>query len=267
MTVHTYPPGAPIWASSALGGPAGTGGIPSGAPGQGDSCDLRPALEASGITAGVQGNRGTCSVFALTQAIEFAIAKESGPGPRLSAEFLNWASNRATGDTEDGGFFSDLWKGYEAYGISSDEAMPYRAAFDAKAEPGPHARSDAEERRKAGLRLHWIKRWDPKRGVNDAELREIRKTLDRGWPVSGGFLWPKKQVWTEGVLQMCPRAEVFDGHSVLIVGYRNDPRGGGVFLIRNTAGPSRDGFLTAGYLKAYMNDAVWVDPSPGKPEN
>lgn len=246
----------------AEGRPQGQGKSISGTPARSDSCDLRASLEASGITPRVQGGRGTCSVFALTQAIEFALAKENGPGPRLSVEFLNWASNRATGDTEDGGFFSDLWKGFEAYGISREEAMPYRAAFDVKAEPDSAARTDAEQRRKAGLRLHWIKRWDPKRGVNDTELRQIRETLKLGWPVSGGFLWPKKQAWNEGVLQMCPRGEVFDGHSVLIVGYRNDPhrRGRGVFLIRNTAGPSRDGFLTSEYLKAYMNDAVWIDP-------
>ena len=167
----------------------------SGAPGTSDSCDLRPSLEAYGITARVQEKRGTCSVFALTQAIEFALAKEKGPGPRLSVEFLNWASNSATGDTEDGGFFSDLWRGFEAYGICTEDKMPYRTSYDAKAVPDSAARSDAARRREAGLRLHWIKKWDPKRGVNKGELRRIRNTLASGWPVSGGFLWPKKQVW------------------------------------------------------------------------
>jgi hypothetical protein len=228
----------------------------------GDSCDLRPALESFGITPRVQGGRGTCSVFALTQAIEFAVAKRSGRGPRLSEEFLNWASNKATADTEDGGFFSDLWKGFQAYGVCAEDRMPYRASFDPKARPDSAALSDARSRRKAGLRLHWIKKWDPKRGVNDRELRGIRKALALGWPVSGGCLWPKRPVWNDGVLGMCPRDSVFDGHSVLLVGYRKGP-GGDVFLIRNSAGPSRDGFLTSEYLKAYLNDAVWVDPPPG----
>ena len=247
----------------------GRGETPSGDPDRGDSCDLRPALESFGITPRVQGGRGTCSVFALTQAIEFATAKRSGKGPRLSEEFLNWASNKATADTEDGGFFSDLWKGFQAYGICTEDKMPYRSSFDRKTQPDTAALSDAQSRRKAGLRLHWIKKWDPKRGVNDRELRGIRKALSLGWPVSGGSLWPKRQVWNDGVLEMCPRDSVFDGHSVLIVGYRKDTRapGGYLFLIRNSSGPSRDALLTPEYLKTYMNDAVWVDPprdTPGR---
>ncbi len=52
-----------------------------------------------------------------------------------------------------------------------------------------------------------------------------------------------------------------DGHSVLLVGFRNDGTqpGGGVFLIRNSAGPSRDGMMTYDYVRAYLNDAAWID--------
>ncbi len=52
-----------------------------------------------------------------------------------------------------------------------------------------------------------------------------------------------------------------DGHSVLLVGYRDDKTqpGGGVFLIRNSAGPSRDGMMTYEYVRAYLNDAAWID--------
>lgn len=63
---------------------------------------------------------------------------------------------------------------------------------------------------------------------------------------------------------MCPPDEVFDGHSVLLVGYRDEARvpGGGVFLIRNSAGDGRDGFLPYEYVRAYMNDAAWVESAP-----
>ncbi|MGA2624748.1 MAG: C1 family peptidase [Bacteroidota bacterium] len=232
-----------------------------------DSCDLRSSLDSFGITARVQGNRGTCSVFALTQAIEFALAKRDGSVPRLSVEYLNWASNRATPDTEDGGFFSDLWKGFAAYGICSEESMPYQVKYDPKIEPSAAARTDAERRREAGLRLHWIKEWDSKRGLNPDELSRVLVTLAHGWPVSGGFLWPKRATWEKSVLQICPRDSVFDGHSLLLVGYKDDPAlpGGGVFLIRNSGGPGRDGFITYEYASAYMNDAVWVD-SDSPPE-
>jgi len=58
---------------------------------------------------------------------------------------------------------------------------------------------------------------------------------------------------------MCPPEEVFDGHSVLLVGYRDDPPGGGVFIFRNTNRGGRDGFMPYSYARAYMNDAVWIE--------
>ncbi|MFH1941361.1 MAG: C1 family peptidase [bacterium] len=225
------------------------------------SIDLRPNFEKFGLTPRVQGKRGTCSVFAITQAIEFALAKQGGRIDRLSLEFLNWASNEAAGDTLDGSFFSDLWTGFTKHGICVEKEMPYRSKFDARIQPSATALEDAKTRLEAGLRLHWIKEWDPNRGLTDIELQAVLQTLSEGWPVSGGFLWPKKAVWTDGILEMCPRDHVFDGHSLLIVGYRDDPNkpGGGVLLIRNSGGTSRDGYLTYEYAKAYMNDAVWID--------
>ena len=230
------------------------------ASGEGKSVDLRPAFGALGLTALVQGKRGTCSVFVMTQALEFAFAKQENRTRRFSAEYLNWASNRATNDKEDGGFFSDLWTGFEAYGISLESAMPYQEKFDPDIEPSPAAREDAEPRRKAGLELHWIKKWDSKRGLTDDELVRLLETLAAGRPVCGGFLWPKKAVWTKGVLEICPRDQVFDGHSLLLVGFKDDAKqpGGGLLLIRNSGGPSRDGGITYAYAKAYMNDAAWI---------
>ncbi len=235
---------------------------PAGRPdGQAEAVDLRPTLEGYGLTPRVQGRRGNCSVFAMTQAIEFALARKGDPVQRLSPEFLNWASNQAAGDKDDGSFFSDLWKGFAGHGICGEGDMPYAETFDPAAAPSRAALEDAATRRESGLRFHWIKEWDPKRGLNEAELAVVTATLAKGWPVSGGFLWPKKAVWTEGVLGMCPRDQVFDGHSLLLVGFRNDPKmpGGGVLLIRNSGGPSRDGFVTYEYALAYMNDAAWID--------
>ena len=92
-----------------------------------DTVDLRPSLftvESRPATArqpphllGLHGGR----------ALEFAVAKRQGHGTRLSVEFLNWAANQACGENEDGGFFSDLWKGFAAYGICCEDDMPYRA--------------------------------------------------------------------------------------------------------------------------------------------
>ena len=57
---------------------------------------------------------------------------------------------------------------------------------------------------------------------SEAGLDAIKQTLATGWPVCGGFRWPKQDQWKNEVLQMSP-AEVFDGHSVLLVGYRMTP--------------------------------------------
>ena len=51
-----------------------------------------------------------------------------------------------------------------------------------------------------------------------------------------------------------------DGHSVLLVGFRDDTAqpGGGVFLIQNTSKGPRDGAMSYEYVRAYMNDAAWI---------
>jgi C1A family cysteine protease len=62
---------------------------------------------------------------------------------------------------------------------------------------------------------------------------------------------------------MCEPHEVFDGHSVLLSGYRDEPShsGGGLFLIRNSGGPERHGAFPHAYARTYMNDAAWIEPT------
>ncbi len=225
------------------------------------SIDLRPVFKNWGLDPRAQGARGTCSAFVVTGALEYALASQERRGTRLSVEFLNWASNRATGNREDGGYFSDLWKGFAAHGICPEEEMPYRADFNPDLRPGAKALQDAEPRRSAGLRLHWIKPWDVTTGLTEAHLLEMKRTLSRQWPVCAGLRWPKQERWQSDVLEMAPPEGVRDGHSVLLVGFRDDPKqpGGGVFLIRNSSKSARDGSMTYEYARAYTNDAVWID--------
>jgi len=247
---------------AAMGAAARGASAPTGKQGKAPkSVDLRPAFQKWSLGTRVQGKRGTCSAFVVTGAIEYALASKQGRSAQLSVEFLNWASNKATKTAEDGGFFSDLWKGYTAYGICPEKEMPYLHHFDPAIQPTTSALARAKEIQKFALQLHWIKEWDPNKGLTEKQLAEVKRTLQRRWPVCGGFLWPKQQRWENGVLQMCPRDQVRDGHSVLLVGYRDDPvqPGGGVFLIRNSSGESRDGLMTYEYVRTYMNDALWID--------
>ena len=223
--------------------------------------DLRPSFEKWSLTPRRQGARPTCSTFTVTGALEYALAKRIGQGTRLSVEFLNWAANGACGDREDGGFFSDLWKGFALHGICAEPEMPYQVTFDAAAIPSVGATNDAHRRLSSPLRWHWIKEWDVTSGLTDDHLAAIKRTLYHGWPVCGGFRWPKHELWKEGVLQMCGPGNVRDGHSVLLVGYREDAAqpGGGVFIFRNTSGDAQDGAMPFQYAREYMNDAAWID--------
>ena len=134
--------------------------------------DLRAAFDKFGLTARLQGARPTCSVITVAGALEFAVAKRQGQTPRLSVEFLNWAANQACGDKADGGFFSDLWKGFGAYGICTEAAMPYEDGFDSSRQPSAAALADARTRLSLGLRLHWIKEWNVKTGLSADQIAQ-----------------------------------------------------------------------------------------------
>ena len=98
--------------------------------------DLRPLFADVGLTVRAQGPRNTCSVFTVVGAMEYALARQDGAKTRLSVEFLNWASNAAISERQDGGYFSDLWKGYEAFGVCDETDEPYRTKFDPELRPG-----------------------------------------------------------------------------------------------------------------------------------
>jgi C1A family cysteine protease len=225
--------------------------------------DLSPNFDRWGISTRPQGARGTCSVFAVVGALEYALATHQNHGVHLSVEFLNWAGHRATGRTVDGGFFWDLWDGYEQFGMCSEEDLPYASAFDAGLEPSAAVLNAALARRGVVARPNWVKEWEPETGLTDATFVEVKQTLATGHPVCGGFRWPKTAEWNDDLLAMAAPSDVFDGHSVLLSGYVDDPNtpGGGWFTIRNSQAADADGRLSYEYVRAYMNDAAWVEPA------
>lgn len=224
------------------------------------SVDLRPQFEKWKLDRRKQGARGTCSVFTVTGALEYAIANKQDRGVRLSVEFLNWAGHKAANRTADGGFFSELWDGFERYGICPEEELPYREEYKVDLQPTEEVLERAKQLQGLGLKYNWIKKWNPKTGLTIYQMNRVKRTLSQKTPVCGGFRWPKQAQWKEDVLQMCPPEAVFDGHSVLLVGYKEDATqpGGGVFIIRNSGGDGRDGYLPYAYVVAYMNDAAFV---------
>ncbi len=221
--------------------------------------DLRPVLKELHLAPRGQGERPTCSVFTFTGGLEFALGKARKKGARLSVDYVNWAANQERRQARDGGFFSDMWKGFARHGVCAEDEMPYGKKFDAERKPDEKAASSAKETMTLGLAEHWLKKWNPKTGLSGDEFASIKQALNSGWPVCGGFRWPKEPAWKDGVLQPCGADEVFDGHSVLLVGYRDDAAqpGGGVFLIRDS-GSGEDRAMPYGYAQSFMNDALWI---------
>lgn len=221
--------------------------------------DLRPVMKEWDLGPRSQGRRPTCSVFTFTGGLEFALSKARQKGARLSVDYVNWAANQERKQPRDGGFFSDMWKGFARHGVCREEEMPYGKKFDAERKPDEKAAATAKETMALGLSGHWIKKWNVRTGLSEDEFASIKQTLHAGWPVCGGFRWPKKEAWKDGILQMSAPEEVFDGHSVLLVGYRDDPAqpGGGVFLIRDS-GSGEDRAMPYGYARDFMNDALWI---------
>ena len=223
--------------------------------------DLRPRFADFGLTPKNQSPRGTCSVFAMTGLMEFELAVDSGKTVLLSEEFLNWASHQTNGRESDGTFFSDALNSIAAYGVCETKLWPYQKAFDPKASPSDRAKTNALTRRNVTGR--WIKRWNVKTGMSDAMLWRIRKSLASGHPVVIGMRWPNQEKYLPGnILAMPPEGQVFDGHSIILVGYKDDASqpGGGTVIFRNHAGTGwgDKGYarMPYAYVQAYGNDAL-----------
>jgi hypothetical protein len=203
--------------------------------------DLRHDFEAQGLVPRRQGARGTCSVFTTCSAIEWALAKHRGRAERLSVEFLNWSAGQFAGAPSDGNFFHNALGGFERFGVCAEDALPYRASYDAALAPAPAALADAAHLRdecRSALTVHWIVPWQANRfGVTDVELREIKSVIARGFPVAAG-----------------------SGHSRLLVGYRDDAAqpGGGIFITEDSA-LGRFDEVTFAFVEKDVADVFWIE--------
>jgi hypothetical protein len=224
---------------------APTAAIPesAGAAAETGDVDLRPQFLAHGLEPRGQGPRPTCSIFATTAVVEFALARTTGRGTRLSTEYCNWAANAATGRSDDGDFFHCALQGYQRFGICRDELWPYGATFAGDAPP-PDALVDAGKRAAtagAAVRVRWLRAIDGTRGLSRAQLEDVLATLRAGWPVAVGA-----------------------AHSRVLVGWRADAAasGGGVFLTLDSGRGVFDE-VTADYVMAETCDAFTVEAATG----
>lgn len=227
--------------------------------------DLRPEILRRKMLARSQGSRGTCSVFAMTFCIEFLLRKKRVLDEPLSVEFLNWAKNAATNQTKDGDFFDRIALGYARYGMLPESELPYARAYS----PTPALAPELLARAGAMPRLtgRFLKPWSTTEVVTEAQIGEIKRALKRGLPVATGLRWPRegklKTVNRDGlrVMDFVPASDVFDGHSIVLVGYAQKEQ---VWVFANWAGPDWSdkgfGYLHDSYLRPYLNDAYVFEP-------
>jgi hypothetical protein len=197
---------------------------------------LRPKLEKWGLTQRRQGRRGTCSVFTVVEAVEFACAAESDKGSALSVEFANWAANDATGRADDGDFFHNIIRGIKKHGICREVSMPYTRNYAPEKNPEADAVREATEFQQATqLEFRWIRTLKAKPGLTDDDMRIIKSTMASGFPVGAGSY-----------------------HSVLLTGYQDDPQqaGGGKFFIADSN--LREKEITYEAARARFGDMFWV---------
>jgi hypothetical protein len=105
--------------------------------------------------------------------------------------------------------------------------------------------------------------------MTEDQVQQVKAQIRAGHPVAIGFLWPKNEgqyrKTVDGIMTVPPREGVFDGHSVIITGYRDDPElpGGGYFVFRNSHGSGYGdqgyGKMPYEYARKYANDGVSVE--------
>jgi hypothetical protein len=224
-------------------------------------------FEKFGLTPLAQGDRDVCSLFAITALAEYEYARQTtGPHARLSEEYLIWAAKRANGKTGDQAMFYEAVHGLNELGICPADEMRYTDKPDPHRKPSPVALAESQPLRKR-WRVEWIKLWSLDSALTERESLEIKRALANGHPVACGLRWPKKLHGSE-LLAVPPPHEVFDGHSIALVGFEDDPTkpGGGVFLFRNSNGSAWGnhgyGTMSYAYVRTYANDALWLRLGP-----
>jgi C1A family cysteine protease len=243
--------------------------------------DLRPRIDKLALAIKDQGNRGTCSVFATTFLIEYQAARaQKANGVALSEEYLNWAKNQANKTDFDGGKFSDIIRGYEAFGMVALSDMPDQASFDPKHPATPQKPAVATGKAFPRFRFAFIKEWNNQIGMSDKELDATKAALRSGRPVATGIWWLNQfetvMVAQVPLLKEYPRSAnknreaaknpMFDGHSIDLVGYHEGSEfpGGGYFIFRNSFGlrfgHGGYGFVSFDYMRNYANDAIVIQP-------
>ena len=183
----------------------------------------------------------------------------------FSVEFLIWSMQHATGKRVPQAMFYEALCGLDGMGALEAEEWEYHADESAGTPPARLQRRARTWSRR--WEPYWIRRWDTTTPLSEDAFGKMISHLDSGRTLAAGLRWPK-QFRGHELDAVLPPNEVFDGHSVLLVGYGldQDLPGNGYFLFRNTAGSGWGeggyGRMSFAYARAYLNDVLGLTCRP-----
>ena len=166
--------------------------------------------------------------------------------------------------------FYEATCGLNRFGICAANLMPFSQKESPQERPSPRALADAHPQPAVARALDsTVERTS--RPLNDEELTAIRHTIANHHPVACGMRWPKSMKGNQ-ILAVPGKEHVFDGHSIALVGYDDDPRkpGSASFAFAtatvNDPGDGGYGLISYAYVRAYANDALWLHEGPPQSE-
>ena len=233
---------------------------------------MRPRFEMLGIDSKTQGARPSCAIFAVVSALEYQRSPPNGPAPRLSEEYLIWATLKTLGKagvrlpkTDVPGFdvgFSliEVTQALRAYGIALESEAPYHltAAAPTIYEPPPEI-IDAS-RLRSPVEGYVITGREPA-----MQIGNIIQALNQGVPVIVGLKWPAAAAVNKtGILDTQTDLDK-DYHAVLFVGYRSTSNRleDTQFLFKNSYGSQWGdhgyGVVSYAYLQKNLGMATFMD--------
>ncbi len=239
-----------------------------------EEVDLRHLFFDFGLYARDQSFRPSCSIFAISTALEYALAV-AGQSEQLSEEYLIWATlqylerhpeplNRPgadTGEPGDIGFsLSSVVHAAQWFGVASQEEMPNtRGDRISDIVPPPPDLIDRSKARRS-IRAAAITGRD-----RSEQIDHIIHLLNHQWPVVIGMDWPSASTMRERPLIHGQSPIPGYAHAVTLVGYISPEQSKEeiVFIFRNSWGINwgihGHGMVSREYLLEHLKSAMVLD--------
>lgn len=239
--------------------------------------DLRQSFFKLELGVKNQGNRPSCSIFAVVSALEFENAELTDHVEKFSEEYLIWAvrktvqripvdptANAGNQRDADLGFtLTEVVSALRAYGIPPKDSMPNQFGIKIEDIEDPPVAVIKEARAKQRVFVHQLPGRD-----NATRIANIIHALNNRLPIVIGLAWPNYHSLRNAYLDaQTPMTGA--GHAITLVGYRN-PTGNiedASFIFKNSWGVNWGqggyGIVTYRYLNNFLNEAVLLEVFAG----